>query len=82
MIRAALLSLCLVACPQPAPAVKSVTTFPEGQILAPLMDPAKLATLGDRGANSRLQKITAWLAEGKQQGRERELISGEIRDVV
>ncbi len=46
------------------------------------MDPAKLATLGDRGANSRLQKITAWLAEGKQQGRERELISGEIRDVV
>lgn len=33
------------------------------------MDAAKLATLGDRGANPRIQKITAWLAEGKQRGR-------------
>ena len=41
----------------------------EGRILVPHMDPAKLA-LGDRGAGPRVQKITAWLAIGKQQGRD------------
>lgn len=74
-----LLTLCLASCRQPAQeaagqaaphAQAEAPSFPEGQILVPLMDPAKLATLGDRGANPRIQKITAWLATGKKQGRD------------
>ena len=33
--------------------------------VAPLIDPAKLATLGRRGANPRLQKAVYWLATGR-----------------
>jgi hypothetical protein len=33
--------------------------------LAPLIDPAKLATLGERGANPRVQKAVAILAEAE-----------------
>jgi hypothetical protein len=33
--------------------------------IAPLIDPAKLATVGARGANPRVQKITYWLASAK-----------------
>jgi hypothetical protein len=36
--------------------------------VAPLIDPAKLATLGTRGANPRVQKITYWLATAKAEG--------------
>src|SRR5687767_8066012 len=36
--------------------------------IAPLIDPAKLATLGPRGANQRVQKITYWLATTKADG--------------
>ena len=35
--------------------------------IAPLIDPAKLATLGERGANPRVQKYVAQLAEAQQQ---------------
>ena len=34
--------------------------------IAPLIDPAKLATLAARGANPRVQKVTYWLAKAKQ----------------
>lgn len=37
-------------------------------LIQPLIDPAKLATLGDRGANPRIQKITAILWQAKQDG--------------
>ena len=30
--------------------------------IAPLIDPAKLATLGKQGANQRVQKVVYWLA--------------------
>lgn len=33
-----------------------------------LSDPAKLATLGERGANSRLNKVVYWLHEASQSG--------------
>lgn len=33
--------------------------------LAPLLDPAKLATLRERGANPRVQKAVYWLATGR-----------------
>jgi hypothetical protein len=36
--------------------------------IAPLIDPAKLSTLGPRRANSRVQKITFWLASAKMNG--------------
>lgn len=36
--------------------------------IAPLIDPAKLATLGERGANPRVQKYVAHLAEAKKSG--------------
>ncbi|MBM3877250.1 MAG: hypothetical protein FJ386_11085 [Verrucomicrobia bacterium] len=38
--------------------------------VAPLIDPAKLATLRERGANPRVQKYVAQLAEAKQAGLE------------
>lgn len=38
------------------------------QHIASLIDPAKLATLGQRGANQRLQKCIYWLAEARQAG--------------
>ena len=40
-------------------------------ILAPLLDPAKVATLkGDRPANTRLYKVLGWLEMARQQGDE------------
>jgi len=36
--------------------------------IAPLNDPAKLATLGKRGANQRVQKAVCWLAEAREAG--------------
>jgi hypothetical protein len=36
--------------------------------IAPLIDPAKLATLGKRGADSRVQKCVYWLAEARKDG--------------
>jgi len=38
------------------------------QRIAPLIDPAKLATLGERGANPRVQKYVAQLAQARQSG--------------
>lgn len=37
--------------------------------IAPLIEPAKLATLGPRGANQRVQKATYWLAMAKKDKR-------------
>jgi hypothetical protein len=36
--------------------------------IAPLIDPAKLATLGKRGANQRVQKAVYWQAEARAAG--------------
>lgn len=38
------------------------------KLIHPLIDPAKLATLGDRGANSRIQKVTEILWQAKVSG--------------
>jgi hypothetical protein len=40
----------------------------ESALVAPLIDPAKLATLGDRGANPRIQKAVAIMWGAKQAG--------------
>jgi hypothetical protein len=36
--------------------------------IASMIDPAKLATLGPRGANQRVQKSVYWLATARQAG--------------
>ena len=36
--------------------------------IASLIDPAKLATLGERGANPRVQKTVYWLATARKEG--------------
>jgi hypothetical protein len=38
------------------------------QHIASLIDPAKLATLGERGANPRVQKAVYWLATARKEG--------------
>lgn len=39
-------------------------------LIQPLIDPAKLATLGDRGANQRVQEVTAILWQTKLDGQD------------
>lgn len=68
MLRAFVLlaiGLFLPCCGRPVVASKSGKT---AALIQPLIDPAKLATLGDRGANTRIQKITVLLWEAKQTG--------------
>lgn len=48
------------------------TPIPAVLAVAHLSDPAKLARLGERGANARLNKIVYWLADGQSHGSEPE----------
>jgi hypothetical protein len=48
--------------------VSAANTASFAQRIAPLIDPAKLATLGERGANPRVQKYVAQLAGARQVG--------------
>ena len=52
----------------PACGKESAALTRESALVAPLIDPAKLATLGDRGANPRIQKAVAILWTAKQSG--------------
>jgi hypothetical protein len=47
---------------------ESASLTRESALVAPLIDPVKLATLGDRGANPRIQKAVAILWAAKQAG--------------
>src|SRR4051794_33846236 len=47
-------------------------------IIVSLADPAKLATLGERGANPRVQKITYWLETGRREGKPPEEIMDDV----
>src|SRR5512142_3264801 len=49
-----------------AKAVAAQTDY--AQHIASLIDPAKLATLGKRGANPRVQKAVYWLAAARKAG--------------
>jgi hypothetical protein len=46
------------------------------QAVASLSDPAKLQTLGERGANSRLNKIVYWLGDARSRGWSPESVVG------
>lgn len=61
--------------PQKRPATPVRVAMPEEDQIASLIDPAKLATLRERGANSRVQKITAILANAKAAGKNPEEIT-------
>ena len=43
-------------------------THPDTAIVAELLDPAKLATLGERGATPRLRKTCYWLKHATDDG--------------
>ena len=58
------LVLSLQGCGRPSPADSTAA------LLKPLIDPAKLATLGERGANTRIQKVTAILWQAKVNGQD------------
>lgn len=51
------------------PATRRKPRIDEAAQIASLIDPAKLATLGDRGANPRVQKMTAILITAKVAGK-------------
>lgn len=48
-------------------------------MIPPLIDPAKLATLGDRGASQRIQKITATLWAAKIEWHDPAVIAGRAK---
>jgi len=47
---------------------KATTAAEYAQNLAPLIDPAKLATLGKRGANTRIEKAVYWISTAEANG--------------
>lgn len=51
-------------------------------LIQPLIDPAKLATLGDRGANSRIQKITAILYQAKANGQDPAKVADKAVELI
>ena len=61
----------------PACSKESATLTRESALVAPLIDPAKLATLGDRGANPRIQKAVAILWAAKQAGTDPVKVAGD-----
>lgn len=50
--------------------------FEAVRAISSLSDPAKLQTLGERGANSRLNKIVYWLDDGRRHGGSPEWVIG------
>ena len=58
------------------------TVHDPATLIQPLIDPAKLATLGERGANPRIQKITAILRQAKADGHEPDKIAEKAVGLV
>lgn len=50
--------------------------------ISPLIDPQKLATLGQRGANPRVRKYVYWLAEAERGGRSAEAVASNAVHAV
>jgi len=64
------------------PAAPKKARMEEATQIASLIDPAKLATLGERRANPRVQKITAILWQAKQAGKDPDEIAREaVREI-
>jgi len=54
----------------------------EASKIQPLIDPAKLVTLGERGANSRVQKITAILWDAKSSGQDPAKVAAKAVELI
>ena len=67
-----LFSLLVSACSSAREKIQTLS--PESALVAPLIDPAKLATLGERQSNPRIQKVVAILLIAKQAGKDPEKI--------
>ena len=79
MIRPILLLALLLfvpCCGRPV-AVSDVST-----LIKPLIDPAKLATLGDRGANTRIQKITEILWQAGVNGQDPVKVANKAVELI
>ena len=59
------------------PVVADVST-----LIQPLIDPAKLATLGERGANTRIQKVTAILWQAKVNGQDPAKVADKAVELI
>ena len=79
-----LLSLCLFApCCDRHAASQAIRCDPHAPaLIRPLIDPAKLATLGDRGANQRIQKITAILWDVKADGEDVAAVAAKAVELI
>ena len=80
-LRVLLLLLCslvlsLQGCGRPSPADSTAA------LLKPLIDPAKLATLGERGANTRIQKVTAILWQAKVAGQDPTKVADKAVELI
>ena len=69
-----LILLCLPACGN--------SGIDHASLIRPLIDPAKLATLGERGANSRVQKVTAILWQAKQEQQDPEKVAQRAVEMI
>ncbi len=69
------LAFALQGCGRPAASDPS-------SLIQSLIDPAKLATLGDRGANPRIQKVTVILWEAKLQGHDPAVVAGNAVKLI
>lgn len=76
MIRLLLLALCLLTpcCGHPV--------ADDATLIRPLIDPTKLVTLGDRGANSRIQKVTALLWDAKVNGQDPAKVADKAVELI
>lgn len=68
------LCLGLQACGEP--------TSKHARLIKSLIDPAKLATLGERGSNSRIQRITSLLWKAKQAGEDPKTVAEEAVGLI
>ena len=59
------------------PVVADVST-----LIQPLIDPAKLATLGERGANTRIQKVTEILWQAKVNGQDPAKVAEKALELI
>jgi hypothetical protein len=60
----------------------SQANFDKSTLIQPLIDPAKLATLGDRGANQRIQKVTAILWQAKLDGKDPAQVADKAVELI
>ena len=79
-----LLFAVVAACGKKAPGIGSGKSPGKdyARLIEPLIEPAKLATLGPRGANQRVQKVTAILWKAKEDGQNPAKVAERAVDLI